>query len=241
MTPDRKDQERNRFRCMYPIRFSLLAIAALASLSPAATAADRLEVENIRVGFGESNSFKVGTWTPIWVQVKGASQPFKGIIELSVGDDDGTPTSFRQAIEIAANQSQRVTLYARPGSRDPELTIRLFDDSGRRVLSTTSAVVMRQQPSPIAPAESLLLTLGQPLGLDAIIDLPGFRKSAPSASGARGADDEIVIETHRSHRRRHARSLVRLRRSARRRHRHRRPPDDGRSRSFPRPSTRRLG
>jgi hypothetical protein len=171
-----------------------LIVGISSSLATTVSAADRVEVENIHVGFGDSNSFKVGTWTPVWVQLKGASEPFKGMVELVVGDDDGTPSAFKQYVEIAAKESQRLTMYARPGSRDPELTIRIFDAEGHRVSSTSSAVVMKQQPSPIMPSESVILTLGQPLGLNAILDLPGFKKGTPTADGQRGLEDELIFE-----------------------------------------------
>ena len=34
---------------------------------------------------------------------------------------------------VGANKSERFTAYARPGSREPEFTIRLLDQNGRRV------------------------------------------------------------------------------------------------------------
>ena len=93
-----------------------------------------VEVENMRVGFDASfsslkasNSFKIGTWTPVWVQLRGGSEPWSGFMELSVADDDGTPTAFRMPVAVGANQSERFTAYARPGSRQPEFTIRLLD------------------------------------------------------------------------------------------------------------------
>ena len=93
----------------------------------------------MRVGFDasmsslkSSNSFKVGTWAPIWVQLRGGSERFSGFMEVSVADDDGTPTTFRMPVDVAANQSERFTAYARPGSRQPEFAVRLVDQNGRR-------------------------------------------------------------------------------------------------------------
>ncbi len=92
----------------------------------------------MRVGFDASlstlkasNSFKIGTWTPVWVQLRGGSEPWSGFMEVSVADDDGTPTAFRMPVAVGANQSERFTAYARPGSRQPEFTIRLLDQNGR--------------------------------------------------------------------------------------------------------------
>ena len=63
-------------------------------LAPSTARAQRgsrgVEVENMRVGFDaslsslkSSNSFKVGTWTPVWVQLQGGSEPWSGFMELS--------------------------------------------------------------------------------------------------------------------------------------------------------------
>jgi hypothetical protein len=49
----------------------------------------------------------------------GGTERFSGTLEVVVPDDDGTPTSFRQVVDVGARQSQRVTTYARPGSNTP--------------------------------------------------------------------------------------------------------------------------
>ena len=86
-------------------------------------------MENVRVGFSsmdKSNLFKVGAWTPVWVD----SGPGRGLHRLprrGRPDDDGTPTVFRQPIQVGAGQGQRFISYARPGTRDPEFTVRVLD------------------------------------------------------------------------------------------------------------------
>jgi hypothetical protein len=113
-------------------------------------------------------------------------------MEVSVADDDGTPTAFRMPVEVGANQSQRFTAYARPGSRQPEFTIRLIDQNGRRVGGASQDTAMPQPPDSIMPDESLILTLGRPLGVEVIPELPGFKAAASSRSPSRGASVEIV-------------------------------------------------
>ena len=113
-------------------RVILVVAAALVVLHRAApvTLAQRtargIEVENVRVGFdsslsmkGASNSFKIGTWTPVWVQLRAGNERFKGQMHLVVADDDGTPTAFAVPVEVGANQSERFTAYARPGCAIP--------------------------------------------------------------------------------------------------------------------------
>ena len=170
----------------------------------------------MRVGFDASfstlkasNSFKIGTWTPVWVQLRGGSEPWSGFMELSVADDDGTPTAFRMPVAVGANQSERFTAYARPGSRQPEFTVRLLDQNGRRVGGASQDTVMPQAPESIMPNETLILTMGRPQGVESIKDLPGFQSSRLGRllgnGGARDLDG-----THRPSDRLDARPLVRL-------------------------------
>ncbi len=138
------------------------------------------------VDFQTSNSFKVGTWTPVWVQLKGGTERFSGMMDVIAADDDGTPTTFRMPVEVGANQSQRFTAYARPGSREPDFTVRLFDAQGRRVGGASQETLLPQSPTAIMPSETLLLILGQPQGVDGIKALPGFKGAGrdPNQSGA---------------------------------------------------------
>lgn len=56
-------------------------------------AAAKVEVLNIRVGFDASlssakaaNSFKIGTWTPVWVTLQGGAERFSGFMDVMVAD-----------------------------------------------------------------------------------------------------------------------------------------------------------
>src|SRR5262249_20659300 len=77
----------------------------LAMVGPARAANRPIEVENLWIGFGSSNSFKVGTWTPVWVQLRGGDARFDGFMEVAVADDDGTPTSYSTRINVDAKSS----------------------------------------------------------------------------------------------------------------------------------------
>jgi len=162
--------------------FGLLALT-LAAWGPPARGAE-VEVENLRVGFAsnaQNNLFKVGTWTPVGVQLKGGSERFAGTMEVEVPDDDGTATSFRLPVDVPAGQSVRLVTYARPGSRDPGFTIRLYDQRGRRRAQSDGSSLATL--SPVMPDETLLLTLGKPSGVDQIPALPGFADEKSNAAG----------------------------------------------------------
>ncbi len=176
-----------------PLVFSCVSpTAALAQPSPRG-----VEVETMRVGFDASastlkasNSFKIGKWTPVWVQLRGGTERFDGLMEVIVGDDDGTPASFRMPVEVGANTSERFTAYARPGSREPEFTIRLSDRNGRRIGGALQSMVMPAAPEAIMPDETLLLTLGRPQGVESIAELAGFKGAVRGPSDTGG--QEIV-------------------------------------------------
>ena len=84
-------------------------------------------------------------------------------------------------VEVGANQSERFTAYARPGSRQPEFTVRLLDQNGRRVGGASQDMAMPQAPESIMPDETLILTMGRPQGVE--ID----HRAARLQGAARGA------------------------------------------------------
>src|SRR5690348_16721279 len=84
-------------------RLAALAVLAAAAAGPVRGA--EVTLENLRVGFAsaaQNNVFKVGTWTPVWVQVRGGDERLSGVMEVEVPDDDGTPTFFRQPVDVPA-------------------------------------------------------------------------------------------------------------------------------------------
>ncbi len=109
-------------------------------------------------------------------------------MDVSVADDDGTPTSYRMPVEVGANQSARFTAYGRPGSRQPEFTVRLLDASGRRVGGASQDAAMPQAPESIMPNETLILTMGRPLGVEMIAELPGFQAAAKGSPRSGGVE-----------------------------------------------------
>jgi hypothetical protein len=188
-----------RFRWL--IAVAPIVLSALGGVQTA-MAQKPVTVENMRVGFDasmsslhSSNSFKIGSWTPIWVQLRGGGERFSGYMDVSVADDDGTPTSFRMPVEVPANQSARFTAYGRPGSRQPEFSVRLLDQDGRRVGGASQDMVMPTAPESIMPDESLVLSMGRPQGIEAIAELPGFQINNRGINRARSNGSGVEIVT----------------------------------------------
>jgi hypothetical protein len=157
----------------------------------------KIEVENIRVGFDASlstsktsNTFKIGTWTPVWVQLRAGPEPFNGFMQVMVADDDGTPVAYSLAVKVEANKSERYTAYVRPGAREPEIEIRLIDANGRHAGGARQDMLIPQGVGSIMPNETLILTLGRPQGIETMVELPGFKVPASGPNGS--AVDEIV-------------------------------------------------
>jgi len=169
--------------------FGALAVLGAAVLVSLPVAGADVEVENLRVGFAgntQNNLFKIGTWTPVWVQLRGGSERFTGMMEVEVPDDDGTSTYFRQVVDVPAGSGSQVVTYARPGSRDPNFTIRLFDQQGRRRGEAVAGSKLAQL-NPVQPDEALLLTLGRPHGVDQVPALAGF------SSDRNGGTPQVVV------------------------------------------------
>ena len=93
---------------------------------------------------------------------------------------------------MGANKSERFTAYARPGSREPEFTIRLLDQNGRRVGGASQddgdAASSRVRS---CRTRTLILTMGRPQGVETIEELPGF-KVGESGVRSRAGVEEIV-------------------------------------------------
>lgn len=146
-----------------------LAIVFLAGATTTATAADPpITVENVRVGFGDQ--YKIGTWTPVSVDLKAGAQPFRGTMEIVVPDDDGTPTSVFKPVEVPARQTLPFAAYVRPGARDTEYRVVVRDDRDRVV----SRAVGQRTYNVLDPYQRLILTVGNARGVDEIPKLPGF-------------------------------------------------------------------
>jgi hypothetical protein len=175
----------------------LTLLAGLLPAPDARAASKSIEVENVRVGFQER--FKVGTWTPMWIQLRGGIEPFSGVMEVIANDENDTPTTIRQVVQVGAGASQRVTAYVRTGSNDSDFaTLRFIDDkTGKRV---TGDVVIgnllqganARAPIPLTQDDYQILALGRPSGVESIPTLAGFNASKSTAA-AGGRAIEVAV------------------------------------------------
>ncbi|WP_435021851.1 hypothetical protein TA3x_002592 [Tundrisphaera sp. TA3] len=171
-----------------PFLRMIAALAAMAStVATARAAAPAVEVENVRVGFEER--FKPGSWTPVWIQLRGGPQGFAGVMELVAPDEYGTETVVRQPVQVGPGQGQRVTAYVRVGSTDPDFATLRFRDgkTGRRAVNDAAigSLMGSKVPDALTAEDYLLVALGQPQGIKQIPTLPGFNadRNGPATYG----------------------------------------------------------
>lgn len=160
-----------------------LAAILLIAASPALAAPEGkpVEIETIRVGIGDA--YKVGAWTPVWVQARAVGAPFEGTMELVVDDESGTPTVFAQSVRIGT-ESTRIPAYTRPGSPSGRFAVR-FVRNGERVAATdVDTLSPNKAPNRLFSDEVALLALGKTQGVELIPGLPGFNGGRAATAGS---------------------------------------------------------
>ena len=167
-----------------------VALAAIATAPAAAADPPRdVTIENVRVGFGDGlskNGYKIGTWTPVWVDLKGGPTGFSGVLEFTAPDDSNTPTTIRRDdVVIAANAMRTVSLFTRPGSRYGDLSARVIDRKTGKVKDAWAGGTVES-----FGAETIfVLASGQVSGLTEMKEL---QKYAGSLNGSGGGSRLIV-------------------------------------------------
>jgi hypothetical protein len=170
--------------------FSLRQISALLAslllMSQHAFAAEPpVKIENVRVGFNDA--YKLGTWTPISVDLKAGRQAFSGYLEAVVADDDGTSTYKQIPVAIEPSGFATFHTFVRPGAQNGDMVVRVLDERGRRVTYDVDVTERNGKTiNSLEPSQVLLLTVGNPRGVDEIAALSGF--TSGSAGGGQTSD-----------------------------------------------------
>ena len=159
-------------------------VAALATAGVARAAEPPITVETVRIGFGGQDQYEVGSWTPLWVDLKAGPGRFRGELEVVVADDDGTPTSSRRTVEVAAGETATFATYTRPGQYNAEFTINVYEEGARRPRASKP---VSPTGGALAPGQTLLLTMGRVAGIEEVPAAAGLEGDAnsPYARGPR--------------------------------------------------------
>jgi hypothetical protein len=160
----------------------------------AAPVGKAIEVETIRVGFGDK--FKVGTWTPVWVQARvPGAEGFVGTMEVVTDDESGTPTAFSVVARIVAGESTRLTAYTRPGSVSGELAVRFVDSAGVVKASFTFDSLRPNNPLGVIYSDDIaVLGLGKAQGIELLPGLPGLNGGRNLLNGQNTTSAASVVE-----------------------------------------------
>ena len=167
-------------RSLLVLAVSTIVATSAAPPCPAAGPAREVTIENVRVGFasGASGIYKVGTWTPVWIDLKAGPSRFEGVLELTAPDDNGTPTVIRRAVNVAANDLATVAMFVRPGARSSELNLKARAE-GRIKAEWVSGTV-----DSVGGDTGIVVAAGQPVGLSEIADLPKYVANPGAIGGA---------------------------------------------------------
>jgi hypothetical protein len=171
----------------------LLSVGLSESRLSAAGSGKSIEVENIRVGFGEK--FKVGAWTPIWVQVRGGVERFEGTMEIVSEDESGTATAFAVNAAVDAGDSTRVTGYTRFGTTFGNVVVRFIDKEGNEKGKVSlDALRPNSMPATIFADELVVLAFGRPQGVELLSSIAGLNgnKNAANAPSNTAASVEVI-------------------------------------------------
>jgi hypothetical protein len=173
---------RSSFR-VRPILAALVALAAVAGLErggrPAVARQSEpvVTIENIRVGLAEDRAdqaYKIGTWTPVRVDLQGGPERFVGELRVIVPDDGGVPTIVRRRVEVPARSPASFSTYVRPGDTASNFRVEVHDESGRlRALETEDNV------SWLDPEQIVLAVVGNPGGVELLPNMAEFRSTDP--------------------------------------------------------------
>ena len=174
----------------------LVAVGFVGIWGGSASAANRtVDVENVRVGF--QDRYKVGTWTPAWIQLRGGVDGFNGVLQVIAQDEDGTPSTISQPVQVGPGGTQRVTAYVRAGSQDRDFaTLRFIDGkTGRKACPdvVVGDLLGNRPPEPLSQDDYQVLSLGHPSGIDNIKNLPGFNANKNAATIPNGRAREVII------------------------------------------------
>jgi hypothetical protein len=149
--------------------FVLLLVALSAPI--AARAQEGPEVTGLRIGF--AGNYKLGSWTPVQVEITGGTKPAMGIVTITVPDGDGVPTTVSSPAgrPVAIEPGKKITtrLFVRVGQSYGSLQVQLLNAEGKvaasRVFYSGPIATEGTVPAGLPATNRLLVEFGPPLGL----------------------------------------------------------------------------
>lgn len=90
------------------------------------------EIVNLRVGV--EGVYKLGLWTPVWVELRGGTGEASGTIVVTVPDDEGGPCSYvMETVTLPAQATREVEMLVQIGRPRAQATVRWEAEGGPSV------------------------------------------------------------------------------------------------------------
>lgn len=153
------------------VKFFLLTQASVLALLATTTQGQPAgTIKDVRVGF--AGAYKVGHWTPVWVDVVGASTLADGRVEITVNDSDGVPATVSAPVTNASpGEPATFELAMQAGRMGSTIHIALRNEGGeidRRAVPSDPAEHKEWALVDLPATSELVVSFGPlPFGLEA--------------------------------------------------------------------------
>ncbi|MCA9196436.1 MAG: hypothetical protein KDA87_02820, partial [Planctomycetales bacterium] len=143
---------------------SLVVVAWIVCAVPTTWADQTDRIGEVHIGFG--GTYKVGHWTPLWLQVA-AGEAIDGTLQVTVPDGSGHDCTFVSDVHIPANEPTRLEALVKFGRIDCRPRIQLIASDGRQWSRTCVAAEI---PSALPSTSRMILSLGTQMDLQKAAD-----------------------------------------------------------------------
>lgn len=153
----------------------------LVSAAPRAYSQEPVEkpsIEDIRLGLGDT--YKLGCWTPIAVELTGGTQSYTGRISVTVPDSDGVPTTVYspddRPVGVDPGQATIARLMVRVGQANSTIQIRFIANGevlAERKFYSGPERSRGVVPGGVSATNRLMLEFGPSLGLGDLLQTLG--------------------------------------------------------------------
>ena len=148
------------------IIFLPVSICAFAETS----APPSVTISSAEIGFNQS--YKLGCWTPLTIELSGGSQTWSGQVRATVPDTDGVPTHVFSSVTVAADENFSVQLFVRMGQSSSPINVALLDEEKKTIAQRNlylGANAEQNAPGGFPATNRILLEVGNALALDQLI------------------------------------------------------------------------
>lgn len=141
-----------------PLLLSLLLASPLAA-APTATIGD------VQLGLG--GRFKLGHWSPVWIELDAGDGPLRGDLQVEVPDGDDLWSSYTGGgladVDIPAGESRTVLGYVRVGRAGGSMMVRFDSDDGPALTQVHS---LDEFGPAITTSSQRVVVVGDSIGMD---------------------------------------------------------------------------